>query len=126
MLCVDTWLGGSELQYHDHFETFITNVTMMGLLSNVTPARGDSKVILPTLVSEKRKYSLILIDGDHGYKTVKSDLENAWTMLSDGGVLVVDDYFGYDDVQRACDELGEFVPVQDYKMVVKIKERPIG
>jgi len=50
---------------------------------------NSSEDVLPEL---NGKYDLICVDGDHRYKQVSDDLENAIKVLTDDGVLIVDDY----------------------------------
>lgn len=43
-------------------------------------------------VENKSKFDLIYVDGSHLYKDVKNDLYEAWEVLSDGGLLMADDW----------------------------------
>ena len=40
----------------------------------------------------KNKFDLIFIDGDHKYDQVKRDALNAWKILNNRGVLILDVY----------------------------------
>lgn len=75
--------------------------------------RRSHQSVLPDLFRDGRTFRLILIDGSHEYDNVRADLINAWKLLSVGGVLIVDDYIGFPEVQQACDEFapGRFVRV---------------
>lgn len=46
------------------------------------------------------KIDLLVIDGDHGYDSVKKDLEFWVPKVKDGGVVILDDY-DWPDVKRA-------------------------
>jgi hypothetical protein len=53
------------------------------------------------------KVDLIFIDGDHRMKYVKSDSDNAFSMLSAQGVILWHDYGGrWPDVARYLSEIG--------------------
>lgn len=53
---------------------------------------GRAETSLPKMAEAGRKFNLVYIDGDHSYKAVKRDLENAERVLEDKGVIVLDDY----------------------------------
>ena len=58
----------------------------------------------------KRKYDLLVIDGDHSYAGVKTDFENYAHLVKLGGYIIFDDYGSADwpEVQKYVDdELGE-------------------
>jgi len=40
----------------------------------------------------KKKFDLIIIDGSHLYKDVKSDIDNCKKLLNENGILIIDDY----------------------------------
>jgi predicted O-methyltransferase YrrM len=50
---------------------------------------GNSNEILKTI---KEKFEIIFIDGGHSYETVKKDVELSESLLSDGGLIILDDY----------------------------------
>ena len=50
---------------------------------------GNSNKILSTI---NENFEFIFIDGGHSYETVKKDLELSESILSEGGVIVLDDY----------------------------------
>ncbi len=50
---------------------------------------------------------LLFIDGDHGYKGVKADVEKWQGFIPVGGVILFHDYTRYDGIERAADELEE-------------------
>jgi predicted O-methyltransferase YrrM len=50
---------------------------------------GNSNEILSTI---NENFQFIFIDGGHSYQTVKRDLELSEAILSEGGVIVLDDY----------------------------------
>lgn len=48
---------------------------------------------------------LLFIDGDHGYKGVKADIEKWIPFVSPSGIALFHDYVLYDGVKNAVDEL---------------------
>lgn len=71
-------------------------------------------------------YDLIFIDGAHDMESVRSDIDNARSLLTPGGILLFHDYAHCPDhpgVKRAVDELlasgGELVSVHDSLAVVR-------
>ena len=50
---------------------------------------GNSNEMLKNI---KEKFEIIFIDGGHSYETVKKDLELSESLLSDGGLIILDDY----------------------------------
>jgi predicted O-methyltransferase YrrM len=57
----------------------------------VTLHAADSHVKLKQMGKAKRRFNLILVDGDHTESGAMQDLEDAWALLSPGGTLVFDD-----------------------------------
>ena len=56
---------------------------------NINVYRDTSQNILPTL---KEKYDLIYIDGDHKLESVYNDIKMSCDLLTDNGVIIIDDY----------------------------------
>lgn len=50
---------------------------------------GNSNEILKNI---KEKFKIIFIDGGHSYETVRKDLELSESLLSDDGLIILDDY----------------------------------
>lgn len=50
---------------------------------------GNSNEILNNI---KEKFEFIFIDGGHSYETVKKDLEISESLISVGGIIILDDY----------------------------------
>lgn len=61
-----------------------------------------------SLESQDRKFSLIFIDGDHSYDTVRHDFTHARGLVTPGGVIACHDYLELcccPEVKQALDEL---------------------
>jgi predicted O-methyltransferase YrrM len=52
--------------------------------------KGDSRVILQKLVSENKKFDLILIDGGHSFEVAKSDIQNSLNLINSNGIILID------------------------------------
>ena len=51
---------------------------------------GLSHDLIPT-ISRRRRFDLILVDGDHSVGAAADDVANVWPLLKVGGLLVLDD-----------------------------------
>ena len=72
--------------------------------NNVNIIKGDSNKVLKDLNLEKFDY--VFLDGGHKFETVKSDLEHLTKVISNGGIVVCDDYnlFQAPGVKAAIEE----------------------
>jgi len=52
---------------------------------------GDSKEVLPRILSELESVDIFLHDGAHSYEYMSFEFRTAWRSLSAGGVLLSDD-----------------------------------
>ena len=105
IVCVDPWapyvkpekgmintapmIMERALKNNKIFKLFQHNVAAAGISEMVTPVRGASDNILPTL--KKNSFNLVFIDGAHYYSNVIRDLQNAEILLKEGGILCGDD-----------------------------------
>lgn len=104
--CVDPWTNysqnkdsfnsytnsNSEWNFSSQKETFLQNILVSGESNKINIRQGLSNEILPQLISENRKYDLILIDGNHTAPFVLSDAIFSWYLLKENGFLIFDDY----------------------------------
>ena len=56
-----------------------------------------SYVALARLISQRRQFDFIYIDGAHHNHEVITDAVMSWKLLKDGGIMVFDDYFPLTD-----------------------------
>ena len=56
--------------------------------------QDSSLNVLPILADASNKFDVILLDGDHNYYTVSSELKHLDKLLSEDGIVIVDDYHG--------------------------------
>lgn len=91
----------------------------------------DSKLrYAKDMVPENGEFNLVYVDGGHSYEECMQDIHDCWSMLSVGGVMVIDDYghgTTYPGVKRATDEFlagvqyREIVISPDYYQKVVVK-----
>jgi hypothetical protein len=67
----------------------------------ITVFEGDSREQIHNV--ESNYYDIIFIDGGHEYDIVKSDVENGYNKLKDGGIMVFDDFSGGPDAYEKYD-----------------------
>ena len=58
----------------------------------ITKMKGYSQSVLPSLIRQNRQFDFIYVDGSHTAFNTHSDLQFAWALLKQGGVLAIDDY----------------------------------
>ena len=56
---------------------------------NINIIKGNSNMILKEIPS---KFDYVFLDGGHKYETVKNDLDNLNQVISNGGIILCDDY----------------------------------
>lgn len=72
--------------------TFLHNISETNQQHKVNVIHGYSQEELPKLISESKEYDIIFIDGNHTTPFVLSDAVFSWHLLSDGGIMIFDDY----------------------------------
>jgi acetyltransferase-like isoleucine patch superfamily enzyme len=121
IVCVDTWLGNwqhwartngvgsrDDLRLKNGFpslyQQFLTNVIIEKMDAVITPLPLTSMAAVKLLTHYGLKPDIVYIDGDHEYEAAISDLRGWLPQLSEGGVLIGDDYM-FPGVQQAVTEL---------------------
>lgn len=90
---------------HHKLDDVVRKLSNASVKADLFP--GDTKVTLPAYLEKygKKSADLIFIDGGHSVETIASDLEYALEALSDGGIIVLDDW--YEDMpEEALDKWG--------------------
>ena len=100
--CVDTWSGSDEhlnIKFQEIENNFDKNI-----LNHLGNDRVEKQKISSDVFFKKNNkfYDLIYIDGDHQTDQVNKDINNAWSILNDGGYLILDDYtwWWYKDLNK--------------------------
>ena len=67
------------------------------LHENVHQLTGRTDVVLPRLLSEKRSFDLVFIDGPHDPFSVMHDLIHSFHLLRQDGIILMDDFAPLDE-----------------------------
>jgi hypothetical protein len=132
VIAIDTWLGSSEhylwekfipdldfeFGYPRLYHKFAANICNEGLQDYVVTLPLDSINGFQLLKARGIRPDVLHIDAGHDYLSVMADLKAWWPQLSDGGVLVGDDYFSkpiigqgkWLEVRQAFDEFFAVTP----------------
>lgn len=112
---LETWRrsqGGQRRPWHELFDPKLFNEAQVRatLLSTGYPAdclhfvKGPVEETLPARAPER--LALLRLDTDW-YESTRHELEHLYPRLTDGGVLIVDDYGHWQGARRAVDEYFE-------------------
>lgn len=126
--CIDTWSGGeehinnemegAELRFDKNRELAQTKFP----LRHINKWKGRSTEELATLLSNRKQYDFIYIDGSHRAKDVLTDACMAWPLLKMDGLLAFDDYLwkppGFSLTQRPKLAIDAFVNVFEDEIAV--------
>lgn len=89
-------------------DDMIRNVQAYGVNDRVNIVVNTFFNATLSLESQGREFSMIFIDGDHSYATVKHDFTHAQRLIAPGGVIACHDYLETcccPEVKQALDEL---------------------
>ena len=100
MFCVDTWLGGEEIERTKlHFDM---HQVRKNFFSNVASLKEKDKIIKYIMQSERalsnffsthyRGVDFVYLDGSHTQRDTLVDLTLSLSLLRKGGLIIVDDY----------------------------------
>jgi len=67
---------------------------------NVNIIKGNSNEVLFDLSNTDQKFDVIYIDACHHYKESATDIMHASKLLRDGGILAINDYVKYVDLEQ--------------------------
>jgi predicted O-methyltransferase YrrM len=127
VLCIDTWLGSPEhfladregeryksLRLHNgypqlYYNTFLANVVRHGVADHVVPLPTTSESAVVMLQKLGLEADIIHIDAAHEYEPALRDFRAYWSLLSERGVLLGDDYLAKSSVTRAADDFAREV-----------------
>lgn len=69
-------------------------VHYLGLGPHTNLIQENSLKLLPKMVLQEMTFDVVLLDGDHNYHTVKTELESLDKLVRPGGFAIIDDYDG--------------------------------
>lgn len=102
--CIDPFDARATPDHGDDtLPELLAHTTRYGVAEKVTPLRGTSAEIAPTMPAES--FDLVFVDGAHDYDSVLADARAAARLLAPGGLLAFHDYRSPidPDVTRAVD-----------------------
>lgn len=128
LVCIDTWQGGEEHTPEDmagteeRFHNNIGLVTGNFVERKILPIKSTSVEALGGLISQKKQFDFIYIDGSHLAKDVLIDACMSWPMLKKGGFMVFDDYMwkpaGFTSLQRPKVAIDAFVNMFEDELLI--------
>jgi glycosyltransferase involved in cell wall biosynthesis len=105
IICIDTWLGGTEQLsgelgisfprnngYPTLYYQFLANVIYKNLHDSIVPLPVPSNIAARWLQRKDFKADLIYIDASHEVDDVYNDIAQYWELLKPNGVMLGDDY----------------------------------
>jgi predicted O-methyltransferase YrrM len=99
------WGGVDEILSEQDFRR---NISEAGVEDKVTSYTMTSNALAEQWTGEPIR--LLFIDGWHSYDAVADDIRNWVPLLTDRGVVVIDDYYNYDEVRSAVDDQRDPLP----------------
>lgn len=107
--CIDTFKGTLNEELHQSLVQDYDSDIYQEFYNNVMPNNAIVKVIKDTShnassLYKNKQIDAILIDGDHSYEGVKSDITDFFYKVRPGGIIAGDDYHVFDGTTLAVDE----------------------
>ncbi len=122
--CVDPWKNYKE-NLDDDFVKIEQNFDNNTLYysDRVTKHKMSSKTFFDNKKNSDNIYDIIYIDGDHHFKNVYYDVDSSFKLLKKNGVLIIDDFIGYNFYRNNLNEnpFGSIIVfLNKYKKNIKI------
>ena len=98
--CVDPFLNEDADFVNDHAELLTNHNVEEHFDHNIQLSKHYDKVHIHKILSNHfftnntKTYNFIYIDGSHEIEDIKSDMENAFKILRNNGIMYMDDYLG--------------------------------
>jgi predicted O-methyltransferase YrrM len=94
--CVDMWQNNEEQKEFNLSKVEINfDKNTKKYKDNLKKYKQSSDYFFKNTKDRLNHYDIIYIDGDHYYKTVFKDVTNSFAALKIGGVMILDDFIGY-------------------------------
>ena len=123
--CIDTWRGAAE---HQDIEEVINDTLYDVFLKNIEPVKAFINPIRLTSVEASKLYTdasidFVMIDGDHTFEAVCSDISSYLPKMKPGGIMAGDDAWVGTDPRRAAEHMfGNDVDFPGIHFIHYIKE----
>jgi len=106
LTCVDPFLSIDDNDHHslllsDQEKNFLNNISNTLFPDKITFEKKTSDLFFS---ENKKRFNFIYIDGSHDPKQVVIDLDNALKVITNGGIIWMDDYLGGTNIKSAVDE----------------------
>jgi hypothetical protein len=88
---IDLWNNQNE----DIQKIFETSINNLNLNTRITAFKGDSCEVMLDFIYQKIYFDIIYIDGTDFYLDIYSHLIIAWKLLSNSGIIIIDNYEEY-------------------------------
>jgi MMP 1-O-methyltransferase len=99
------WSGAEEIRSEEDFKR---NIREAGVEEAVAAYTMTSNELAERWPGEPIR--VLFIDGWHGYDAVTDDIRNWAPLVTPTGVVVVDDFYNYDEVQAATTDARDLLP----------------
>jgi hypothetical protein len=94
--CVDMWQNNEEQKKFDLTKVEINfDKNTQKYKSNLKKYKQSSDQFFKNTKDIINYYDIIYVDGDHYYETVFRDVMNSFKALKVGGIMILDDFIGY-------------------------------
>ena len=129
--CVDPFLNGDVDFVNDHTELLTNHNVEQHFDHNIQLSKHFDKVRIHKILSNHfftnncKTYNFIYIDGSHEIEDIKSDMENAFKILRNNGIMYMDDYLGGNG-NKIKDTMDSFIDKYKYEIIVIYKGYQLG
>lgn len=119
LFCIDTFKGSHEHssgQISEMEARYGHNLSVSPYPEKVRTIKGDSRLVLPSLVAGPVKFDIVYVDGSHATLDVVNDGVYSMHLLKRNGIIIFDDYqwtdpvYGNQPVKKAVDFLDANFP----------------
>lgn len=84
---------GIDILFQEHLKIIFQNIEI-GKQQKIKFYEDSSLNVIPKLVEKSEVFDIVLLDGDHNYYTVSKELEYLENLVSEKGIVIIDDYNG--------------------------------
>jgi len=121
--CVDIWQNNEQQEKFNLSEVEINfDKNTKEYKNNLKKYKQPSDYFFKNTKNKLNYYDIIYIDGNHYYKTVFKDVINSFTALKIDGIMILDDFIGYNFYKEYNNNpIGAIIPfINIYYKKIKI------